>query len=86
MDSGGGGGEAVPAPRDPPALQVPPPEGCTELSAPGDTVHIHYTVRGGRREEHVSTALRRAGRGGGGGSGTGGGWPWAVTGAAAGWA
>ncbi|KAM4644202.1 peptidyl-prolyl cis-trans isomerase FKBP11 [Amazona ochrocephala] len=22
---------------------VPPPEGCTELSAPGDTVHIHYT-------------------------------------------
>ncbi|XP_068266748.1 peptidyl-prolyl cis-trans isomerase FKBP11 [Nyctibius grandis] len=22
---------------------VPPPEGCTELSAPGDTVHVHYT-------------------------------------------
>uniref|UniRef100_A0A672TGX6 peptidylprolyl isomerase n=1 Tax=Strigops habroptila TaxID=2489341 RepID=A0A672TGX6_STRHB len=22
---------------------VAPPEGCTELSAPGDTVHIHYT-------------------------------------------
>ncbi|TRZ11717.1 hypothetical protein HGM15179_015353 [Zosterops borbonicus] len=22
---------------------VPPPEGCTELSAPGDTLHIHYT-------------------------------------------
>ncbi|XP_050839793.1 peptidyl-prolyl cis-trans isomerase FKBP11 [Serinus canaria] len=22
---------------------VPPPEGCTELSALGDTVHIHYT-------------------------------------------
>ncbi|XP_039559221.1 peptidyl-prolyl cis-trans isomerase FKBP11-like [Passer montanus] len=22
---------------------VGPPEGCTELSAPGDTVHIHYT-------------------------------------------
>lgn len=44
-------------------LQVPPPEGCTELSAPGDTVHIHYTVRAGGGRN--TSALRSGGRGGG---------------------
>lgn len=46
-------------------LQVPPREGCTELSAPGDTVHIHYTVRAGGTRQHCALA------GGAGGTGTG---------------
>uniref|UniRef100_A0A8C6ZPW8 peptidylprolyl isomerase n=1 Tax=Nothoprocta perdicaria TaxID=30464 RepID=A0A8C6ZPW8_NOTPE len=32
-----------PSPPRRPPLQVAPPEGCTELSALGDTVQIHYT-------------------------------------------